>query len=93
MFHHSCFSSIPLLSENGFPGFRVVLAGEDVSDHEREHHRAHATLAVRALSNSRLSQLRAAILLGLTREILDSRQSLLWGGHSSKWPARYRSGG
>ena len=52
-----------------FPGFRVVLAGEDVSDHEREHHRAHATLAVRALSNSRLSQLRAAILLGLTREI------------------------
>jgi diadenylate cyclase len=52
-----------------FPGFRVVLAGEDVSDHERDHHRAHATLAVRAHSNSRLSQLRAAILLGLTRDI------------------------
>jgi diadenylate cyclase len=52
-----------------FPSFRVVLAGEDVSDHERDHHRAHATLAVRAHSNSRLSQLRAAILLGLTRDI------------------------
>jgi diadenylate cyclase len=52
-----------------FPGFKVVLAGEGVSDHELEHHRAHAALAVRALSNSRLSQLRAAILLGLTREI------------------------
>ena len=52
-----------------FPGFRVVLAGEDVNEHDLEHHRAHAALAVRALSNSRLSQLRAAILLGLTREI------------------------
>ena len=35
----------------------------------REHHRADATLAVRALSRARLSQLRAAILLGLTRDI------------------------
>ena len=35
----------------------------------KAHHRADATLAVRALSRSRLSQLRAAILLGLTREI------------------------
>jgi len=45
------------------------LAGEGVSDHELEHHRADAALAVRALSHSRLSQLRAAILLGLTRQI------------------------
>ena len=52
-----------------FPGFRVVLAGEDVNEHDINHHRAHGALAVRALSNSRLSQLRAAILLGLTREI------------------------
>ncbi len=52
-----------------FPGFRVVLAGEGVSEHDQDHHRAHAVLAVRALSDSRLSQLRAAILLGLTREI------------------------
>ncbi|MEC8420707.1 MAG: diadenylate cyclase [Verrucomicrobiota bacterium] len=52
-----------------FPNFKVVLAGEGVSDDDRTHHRAHATLAVRALSRSRLSQLRAAILLGLTREI------------------------
>jgi DNA integrity scanning protein DisA with diadenylate cyclase activity/mannitol/fructose-specific phosphotransferase system IIA component (Ntr-type) len=52
-----------------FPGFKVVLAGEGVSDEDRAHHRADATLAVRALSRSRLSQLRAAILLGLTREI------------------------
>ena len=52
-----------------FSGFRVVLAGEDVNEHDINHHRAHAALAVRALSNSRLSQLRAAILLGLTREI------------------------
>jgi len=52
-----------------FPGFKVVLAGEGVSDHEMEHHRADAALAVRALSHSRLSQLRAAILLGLTRQI------------------------
>ncbi len=52
-----------------FPGFKLVLAGQDVSDEDRDHHRANATLAVRALSRSRLSQLRAAILLGLTREI------------------------
>jgi len=52
-----------------FPNFKVVLAGEDVSDEDRIHHRADATLAVRALSRSRLSQLRAAILLGLTRGI------------------------
>jgi diadenylate cyclase len=52
-----------------FPNFKVVLAGEGVSDEDRAHHRADATLAVRALSRSRLSQLRAAILLGLTREI------------------------
>ena len=52
-----------------FSGFKVVIAGQDVSDDDREHHRADATLAVRALSRARLSQLRAAILLGLTREI------------------------
>ena len=52
-----------------FPGFKVVLAGESVSDEDRDHHRADATLAVRTLSRSRLSQLRAAILLGLTRGI------------------------
>jgi DNA integrity scanning protein DisA with diadenylate cyclase activity/mannitol/fructose-specific phosphotransferase system IIA component (Ntr-type) len=52
-----------------FPGFKVVLAGQDVSDDDKEHQRADAILAVRALSRSRLSQLRAAILLGLTRDI------------------------
>jgi diadenylate cyclase len=52
-----------------FPGFKLVLAGQDVTDEDKDHHRANATLAVRALSRSRLSQLRAAILLGLTREI------------------------
>ena len=52
-----------------FPGFKVVLAGEDVTDEDQEHHRADATLAVRTLSRSRLSQLRASILLGLTRDI------------------------
>ena len=52
-----------------FSGFNVVLAGQDLSDDDKEHHRADATLAVRALSRARLSQLRAAILLGLTRDI------------------------
>jgi DNA integrity scanning protein DisA with diadenylate cyclase activity/mannitol/fructose-specific phosphotransferase system IIA component (Ntr-type) len=52
-----------------FPNFKVVLAGEGVTEEDQIHHRADATLAVRALSRSRLSQLRAAILLGLTREI------------------------
>lgn len=52
-----------------FSGFKVVLAGQDLTDDDREHHRADATLAVRALSRARLSQLRAAILLGLTRDI------------------------
>jgi DNA integrity scanning protein DisA with diadenylate cyclase activity/mannitol/fructose-specific phosphotransferase system IIA component (Ntr-type) len=52
-----------------FSGFNVVLAGQDLTDDDREHHRADATLAVRALSRARLSQLRAAILLGLTRDI------------------------
>jgi len=58
-----------LAPKMNFPGFKVVLAGQDVSDDDRSHQRADATLAVRALSRSRLSQLRAAILLGLTREI------------------------
>ena len=40
-----------------------------MTEEDQAHHRADATLAVRALSRSRLSQLRAAILLGLTREI------------------------
>jgi len=52
-----------------FSGFNVVLAGQDVSEDDRAHHRADAILAVRALSRARLSQLRAAILLGLTRDI------------------------
>ncbi len=52
-----------------FPGFKVVIAGDDVSDEDIALHRASATLAVRALSKARLSQLRAAILLGLTRGI------------------------
>jgi DNA integrity scanning protein DisA with diadenylate cyclase activity len=52
-----------------FSGFNVVLAGQDLTDDDRNHHRADATLAVRALSRARLSQLRAAILLGLTRDI------------------------
>jgi len=52
-----------------FPGFKVVIAGDDVSEDDVSLHRANAALAVRALSNSRLSQLRAAILLGLTRGI------------------------
>ena len=52
-----------------FSNFKVVLAGEGVTEEDQAHHRADATLAVRALSRSRLSQLRAAILLGLTREI------------------------
>jgi len=52
-----------------FSGFNVVLAGQDLTDDDKEHHRADATLAVRALSRARLSQLRAAILLGLTRDI------------------------
>ena len=52
-----------------FPNFKVVLAGEGVSEEDKGHHRADATLAVRTLSRSRLSQLRAAILLGLTRDI------------------------
>ena len=52
-----------------FPNFKVVLAGENVSEEDLDHHRADAALAVRSLSRSRLSQLRAAILLGLTREI------------------------
>ncbi|HAW97844.1 MAG TPA: hypothetical protein DCX67_04850 [Opitutae bacterium] len=58
-----------LAPKMNFPGFKVVLAGQDVSEDDRSHQRADATLAVRALSRSRLSQLRAAILLGLTREI------------------------
>lgn len=52
-----------------FTGFKVVIAGDDVSDDDRALHRADAALPVRALSRSRLSQLRAAILLGLTRGI------------------------
>ena len=33
-----------------FPGFKLVLAGQDVTDEDKVHHRANATLAVPALS-------------------------------------------
>ena len=46
-----------------FSGFNVVLAGQDLTDDDKDHHRADATLAVRALSSTGLSQLRAAILV------------------------------
>ncbi len=52
-----------------FPGFKVIVAGENVSDDDLTLHRADAALAVRALSRARLSQLRAAILLGMTRGV------------------------
>ncbi|MDE0576978.1 MAG: diadenylate cyclase [Opitutales bacterium] len=52
-----------------FPGFKVIVAGENVSDDDLALHRADAVLAVRALSRARLSQLRAAILLGMTRGV------------------------
>ncbi|MBT7923277.1 MAG: hypothetical protein HN627_03380, partial [Opitutae bacterium] len=52
-----------------FPGFKVIVAGENVSDDALALHRADAALAVRALSRARLSQLRAAILLGMTRGV------------------------
>ena len=72
MFHHfgiyGCISPT-LAPRMTFSNFKVVLAGEGVTEEDQAHHRSDATLAVRALSRSRLSQLRAAILLGLTREI------------------------
>ena len=74
-----------------FPNFKVVLAGEGVSDEDREHHRADATLAVRTLSRSRLSQLRAAILLGLTRDIFGFQdRGLLYWRNSRERTIRYR---
>ena len=77
-----------------FPGFKVVLAGESVSDEDRDHHRADATLAVRTLSRSRLSQLRAAILLGLTRGIFGFQDRVCCvGGIPRKRPVRHRTGG
>ena len=38
-----------------FPNFKVVLAGEGVSDEDREHHRADATLAVRSPAHAFLN--------------------------------------
>ena len=49
--------------------FRLQSGACDVSEDDRGSSPGDATLAVRALSRARLSQLRAAILLGLTREI------------------------
>jgi diadenylate cyclase len=52
-----------------FPGFKVIIAGENVSEDDLALHRADAVLVVRAFSRARLSQLRAAILLGMTRGV------------------------
>ena len=68
-----------------FPGFKVVLAGEGVSEHELDHHRAHATLAVRALSNSRLSQASGCDSFGTDKGNLRiQRPSLLRGRYSAR---------
>lgn len=52
---------------DSFPDFRTVLVTRAATERYRGHKKIDATIEVRSFSKERLSQLRSAILIGLTR--------------------------
>ncbi|MBG29007.1 MAG: hypothetical protein CMI31_03245 [Opitutae bacterium] len=60
-----------------FPGMTVALAGEDLNERSLDGVKAKAILNVRTVSGGRLSRVRGAILLGLTRGIFKFEDKVL----------------
>lgn len=59
-----------------FKGFKTVLISHGSSDKVLEHSSIDAVLPVRSYSNQRFSQLRSAVLVGLTRGIFSNKERL-----------------
>ena len=61
---------------NTFKTFKTVLIAQGTSDGLVERNNIAATLPLRAFSNNRFSQLRSAVLIGLTRGIFSSKDRI-----------------
>ena len=59
-----------------FKGFKTVLIAHGTSDSVTERNDIDAILPIRSFSNHRFSQLRSAVLIGLTRGIFSSTERL-----------------
>lgn len=62
--------------EDTFKGFKTVLIAQGTSEVATERSEIDAVLPLRAFSNHRFSQLRSAVLIGLTRGIFSSTDRL-----------------
>ena len=61
---------------NTFKNFKTVLIAQGTSDGLIERNNIAATLPLKAFSNNRFSQLRSAVLIGLTRGIFSSKDRI-----------------
>jgi len=59
-----------------FKGFKTVLIAQGTSDVATERDDIDAVLSIRSFSNERFSQLRSAVLIGLTRGVFKSNDRL-----------------
>ena len=59
-----------------FKDFKTVIIAQGTSDLATRQDKVHATLPIRSYSNHRFSQLRSAVLIGLTRGIFSSNERL-----------------
>ncbi len=59
-----------------FKGFKTVLIAQGSSDAASEREDVDAVLSIRSFSNERFSQLRSAVLIGLTRGVFKSNDRL-----------------
>ena len=59
-----------------FKGFKTILVAQGTPSIIAERNDVHAVLPVRSFSNHRFSQLRSAVLIGLTRGIFSNKERL-----------------
>lgn len=59
-----------------FADFKTLLVTQSASEIARERNQVHAVIPVRSFSNNRFSQLRSAVLIGLTRGIIKYNERL-----------------
>lgn len=59
-----------------FKGFKTVLIAHGSTDAVSDREQIHAVLPIRSFSNDRFSQLRSAVLIGLTRGVFTSNERL-----------------
>lgn len=59
-----------------FSNFKTVLVTQNASELDTEKHFVDALIPVRSFSNNRLSQLRSAVLIGLTRGVFKHNERL-----------------